>query len=308
MMKLPLLYLGLLLAGCSNKGDPGNAPVLHLDAMDSLDVGRLNPNNVSSMVFYQNHWFLSFENQPVIIKADSSFHEILRYSRQGHGPAELLDTRMVIPSTNYLWVTDFVGLAIHRFDFDLGYKDRIPLEFKPFGIYTINDSTAWLGNMDMEFSDIHEVSVQRGLARVRRVRSQKAGAPPESITLFEGHNGRGVIFHPFTNTVQLLRDSVVQVTFRNVTRPDRPTYKNALIGQLAEGKIHQSAFLTRESICLFSGEHHSNSHQAACFDADGQLIRRLEFRPQMNVGITRGDTLYTYSPHTHHVYRYLLDF
>lgn len=260
------------------------------------------------MVASDHGWYFSFENRVRVLKTDASFREVAHYERAGSGPGELMDARTLVLSDRYVWVTDFVGHAVHRLTLDLAYVDRLSLEFRPFSIYTINDSVAWFGSMDMEYSDIHEAVVRGGRPSVRRVLSRKVAAPPESITLFTGQNGVGVQFHPYTNQVTLLQDSTRIRSFPNPTRPGKPQYRHVFGGPMPEGKIHHSVFQTKERVCVLSGEYTPTHHDAACFGSRGSLVRRLQFRPHMTMTATRNDTLYTYSPETHHVYRYPLDF
>lgn len=276
--------------------------------MDSIDVSWAYGHDVSALAHDNNVWFLTLMNSPAIILADTLFQERSRYERHGNGPAELLNARDIAFSNSFIWVTDFTGLAIHQFSKNLEYKQRIPLAFRPFSIRSISDSVLWVGTMDMIYEDLYTLTISSDQFDIRRTQTRLVNTAPESIVLQSSYMDYGIIYRPFTNKVSVYKGTVHVVDFANPLRPARVTYENTLAGPMPEEKIHQTAFVTATSICLLTGKPTKKHQPVACFTHEGRPYTTFVLTPPMSIASVKENTLYTYSPHTHHVYRYLLDF
>lgn len=304
------LFASLLLLGsCSIQRDHEAAFKEHeLVQIDSTHIGWISDHALSAMATDGTNWFLSFTPGGLLVKTTSGFREIARFDRPGTGPEEISDARELGLSDTWVWVTDVKTLSLHRLDHDLRYRDRLPMPMRPLGLFVLSDSVAWVGTIDMEFEDLYRIQAAESGPVVTRSRSRKVGAAPESMVLFAGTRAFGIQYRPFANRVGITVDSTLVAEFSDPTRPKQLTYQTSFQGPIPEGKIHQTAFTWHGYACILAGGLVDEAQFAACFDKTGRPGARIRFPSPMNLAVSTGDTLFTYSQNTQHVYRYLLDF
>jgi len=304
------LFFSLLLLGtCSMKSDPDARFIEHeLVRIDSTHIGSISDFALSAMATDGTNWFLSFTPGGLLVKTSAGFREITRFDQPGTGPNEISDARELGISDTWVWVTDVKTLSLHRLDHDLRYRDRLPLPMRPLGLFVLSDTVAWVGTIDMEFEDVYRIHAAETGPVVTRSRSRKVGAAPESMVLFAGTRAFGIQYRPFANRIGITADSTLVAEFSDPTRPKQLSYQTSIQGPIPEGKIHQTAFHWHGYACLLAGGLEDEAQFAACFDKKGRPGVRIRFPSPMTLAVSRGDTLFTYSQNTQHVYRYLLDF
>lgn len=308
MKTTPTIFFLILIASCASEDPRHRFQAVEITRIDSIQLHHLADQDVASMATDGRHWFLAFHHKPLVVKTDLRFQEIRRYDRSGFGPGEMVTTRDIGLRDSRIWVTDFDGRSIHRFDLDLSYLDRLPLEFRPFSLLVFSDSVAWLGSMDMSFEDLYEATGTGHNPRVTRIRSRQVANPPESVLLHAGDHRLAIQYRPYTNRVTVYEDGIESIGFDNILRPARVGYETGTIGPMPNSKIHQTAFTARNRLCLVSGVALAGRHEVACFTISGEPSVTFELSPAAALAATHGDTLLTYSPVSRHVYRYLLDF
>jgi hypothetical protein len=304
------LFVSILVLGsCSLKSDPGAMfQERELVRIDSVDIGAISDFALSAMATDGTNWYLSFTPGGLLVKTTAGFRELSRFDRSGNGPEEISDARELGISDSWVWVTDVKTLALHRLDHNLRYRDRLTLPMRPLGLFVMSDTEAWIGSIDIEFEDVYRIRAVESGPLVTRWQSRKVGSPPESMVLFAGTRAFGIQYRPFANRIGITTDSTLVAEFADPTRPSQLTYQSSMQGPIPEGKIHQTAFQWHEYACLVAGGLEDDAQFAACFDKAGRPVARIRFPSPKTLAVSKGDTLFTYSQNTQHVYRSILDF
>jgi hypothetical protein len=302
------LFIPLLLLGsCSVKSETEvRFRERELVRIDSSDIGAISDVALSAMATDGLSWYLSFTPGGLLVKTTSGFRELARFDRPGIGPEEISDARELGISDSWVWVTDLKTLSVHRLDHELRYLDRLPLPMRPLGLFVMSDTMALVGTIDLEFEDVYRLHAMEGGPIVTRWRSRKVGAPPESMVLFAGTPRFGIHYRPFANRIGITTDSTLVSEFADPTRPSQLTYQPSMQGPIPEGKIHQTAFHWDDQACLIAGGLEDGVQFAACFDKSGRPGARIRLPSPMSLAVCKGDTLFTYSQNTHHVYRFII--
>ncbi len=302
-----LITILLLATSCQSETVTKMPVELSLNLVDSVNAFDFDVNHVGDMMRTETSWFFLDRASGVLVKADSQFRQVQKYTAKGRGPHELAKPQSFSLSNRFLFLLD-AQHKIVQFDFELNPIDELLINEPSFSILALNDSILWLGALNMAYEDVHQINtITDEIERIGK--SRKVNLPLESVVFHaSNHTGHIARYRVFGNGVDLYHNSNLRKSFKNVSQPDFPLVNHESPVPIYKTKTHNIAFLTESLACFLSGDIGPRRQPIQCFDFDGNLVSRYVIPTPSPFATYHDSLLYTYSPETNHIYVYDLGF
>jgi len=309
-MKTLLFFISLILTACYQEDASVIPYSINRYPSDSISMEKLDIDSVSSLVVRDSSFFILDRLRKQVIRTSLSMNPVYRYGATGRGPSEFSDPFDLSVSDKNLMVIDFQKRSMMMFDHHLIPSGDISLEYPPFSIMALNDTSVWIGTFDFEFEDVYVIDLitkNQSLAG----KSRQVDHGMEGIT-FHASNQQGTIlrYRQYNHRLDVFDAEGRQTSFVNPARPERPELDpRSPDAPIFTSKIHHSGFVAGDRACVLSGDHAPRSQPMHCFSFDGTWIGNYVLAQDASmISVYSDSLLYTYSQQTNHIYVYNLGF
>ncbi|NMB82173.1 MAG: 6-bladed beta-propeller, partial [Ignavibacteria bacterium] len=114
MRRIGLVLFFLLIFKCSNESEPYNHRLIK--SLDRYSDSSYVSNQISDIVFYKNHFYISETSNNRIVSLNNRFEVVKTYGNQGYGPSEFIRLSYFNIIHDTLYILDETGRKIKVFD------------------------------------------------------------------------------------------------------------------------------------------------------------------------------------------------